>query len=572
MATRSQVISGRVRLVFVLVVVFALGLVYRLYSIQIVDGEEYSIKADRQYITSDSSLLNRGTIYFTSKDGDKVTAAYQQTGNIIVINPKQIIDKEAVFEAINSTIPIDKEEFMRKADKKDDPYEEIVKKVDTEIGEKLRAKALPGLQVFKQKWRSYPGSQIAGATLGFVAYDHEELAGRYGLEHQYENTLRRTDSDSFANFFVEVFSNIKHQFEEGENGEGDIITTIEPNVQTYLEQVLKDINDKWSSDFTAGIVMDPNTGEIIGMGQFPVFDLNNFGSVKDSSLFTNHLVQDVHEMGSIIKPLTMAAGIDSGAVTSKTTYNDKGFLVLNSKRISNYDGKARGVVNMQEVLSQSLNTGVAFVTQKMGNDKFTEYFKNFGLDRKTGIDLPFEAAPLVDNLNSSRDIEHATASYGQGIAMTAISTTRALSILANGGKLINPHVVSKIDYKNGLHRTIDPGKPVQVLKKETSEEVTRMLIKVVDEALLHGTAKMEHYSVAAKTGTAQIANPAGGGYYTDRYLHSFFGYFPAYNPKFIIFLYTYYPKHVQYASETLTASFFDMTKYLINYYDIPPDR
>jgi cell division protein FtsI/penicillin-binding protein 2 len=147
-----------------------------------------------------------------------------------------------------------------------------------------------------------------------------------------------------------------------------------------------------------------------------------------------------------------------------------------------------------------------------------------------------------------------------------------LSILANGGKLINPHIVSKIDYKSGLHRTIDPGKPAQVLKKETAEEVTRMLIKVVDEALLHGTAKMDHYSVAAKTGTAQIANPEGGGYYTDRYLHSFFGYFPAYNPKFIIFLYTYYPKHVQYASETLTSSFFDMTKYLINYYDIPPDR
>lgn len=572
MATRSQVMSGRVRLFFILIVIFALGLVYRLYSIQIVDGEEYSIKADRQYITTDSSLLNRGTIYFTSKEGDKVTAAYQQTGDIIVISPKQITDKQAVFEAIQTYVPIDKEEFMKKADKVGDPYEEVAKKVDAETGAKIREKALPGLQVFKQKWRSYPGGQLAGATLGFMAYDHEELAGRYGLEHQYENTLRRTDEGTYANFFVEVFSNIKHQFQEAENSEGDIITTIEPNVQTYLEQILKDINDRWSSDFTAGIVMDPNTGEIIGMGQFPGFDPNNFGSVKDPSIFTNHLVQDVHEMGSIIKPLTMAAGIDSGAVTSKTTYTDKGFLVLNGKRISNYDGKARGVVSMQEVLSQSLNTGVAFVTQKMGNEEFTRYFKEFGLDRKTGVDLPFEAAPLVDNLNSTRDIEHATASYGQGIAMTAISTTRALSILANGGKLINPHIVSKIDYKSGLHRTIDPGKPAQVLKKETAEEVTRMLIKVVDEALLHGTAKMDHYSVAAKTGTAQIANPEGGGYYTDRYLHSFFGYFPAYNPKFIIFLYTYYPKHVQYASETLTSSFFDMTKYLINYYDIPPDR
>ncbi len=572
MATRSQVSSGRVRFVFILIVIFALGLVYRLYSIQIVDGEEYSIKADRQYLTPNSSLLNRGAIYFTSKEGDKVTAAYQQTGDIVVISPKQITDKEAVFEAINSNVPIDKEEFNKKADKVGDPYEEIAKKVDLEIGEKIQALNVPGLQVYKQKWRSYPGGSLAAATVGFMAFDHEDLAGRYGLEYQYEDTLKRTDESSYANFFVEVFSNIKNQFAESEKSEGDIVTTIEPNVETYLEQTLKDINDKWSSDFTAGIIMNPANGEILGMGQFPGFDPNNFGSVKDPGLFSNHLVQDVHEMGSIIKPLTMAAGIDSGAITAKTTYNDKGFLILNNKKISNFDGKGRGVVPMQEILSQSLNTGAAFIAQEMGDAQFTTYFKNFGFDRKTGIDLPFEAAPLVDNLNSNREIEHATASYGQGIAMSAISTIRALSILANGGKLVNPHIVSEIDYKSGLSRTIDPGQPIQVIKKETSEEVTRMLIRVVDEALLHGKAKMDHYSVAAKTGTAQVANPAGGGYFTDRYLHSFFGYFPAYNPKFIIFLYTYYPKDVQYASETLTASFFDLTKYLINYYDIPPDR
>ncbi|HLP43971.1 MAG TPA: penicillin-binding protein 2 [Candidatus Nanoarchaeia archaeon] len=540
--------------------------------IQVVSGEEYALKADRQYLTSNSSLLNRGTIYFTSKEGDRVTAAYQETGNIIVINPKQIVDKNAIYNEINSHLPIEWEEFEKKAGKVNDPYEEVAKKVDADIGVKIQEARLPGLQVYKQKWRSYPGNELAAATIGFMAYDHEELEGRYGLEYQYEDTLKRSDESSYANFFVEVFSNIKEQFSEGEKAEGDIITTIEPNVQTYLEQVLKDINDTWSSDFTAGIVMNPDTGEIIGMGQYPTFDPNNFTNVKDAKVFSNHLVQNVHEMGSIIKPLTVAAGIDAGAITPRTTYDDKGFLVLNGKRISNYDGKGRGIVDMQQVLNQSLNTGVAFIVQKMGNDVFTQYFRNFGLDRKTGIDFPFEAAPLVDNLKSTRDIEHATASYGQGIAMTPISTIRALATLANGGKLVNPHLVSQINYKSGLHKTIDPGQPAQIIKKETADEVTKMLINVVDDALLKGTAKLEHYSVAAKTGTAQIANPNGGGYYDDRYLHSFFGYFPAYNPKFIVFLYTYYPKDVQYASETLTTSFFELTKYLINYYDIPPDR
>jgi len=226
---------------------------------------------------------------------------------------------------------------------------------------------------------------------------------------------------------------------------------------------------------------------------------------------------------------------------------------------------------MQEVLSQSLNTGVAFVTQKIGNAVASKYFRSFGIDKKTGIDLPFEAASLVSNLNSTRDIEHATASYGQGIAMTPINTIRALSALANGGKLIWPHVVSKIEYSSGFSKTIELPEPAQVIKRETATEVTRMLVRVVDEALLDGAAKMDRYSVAAKTGTAQISDTVRG-YYDDRYLHSFFGYFPAYNPKFIVFLFTYHPKEVKYASETLTQSFMDITKYLINYYDIPPDR
>jgi cell division protein FtsI/penicillin-binding protein 2 len=573
MSTGTNVIVGRVRLVFFALVFFALILVYRLYTIQIVSGEEFSVKGDQQYLKPSSALLNRGTVYFTSKDGELLTAAFQQTGNLVIINPTLVKDPEAVYERINSNVLIDKDEFMRKAAKKDDPYEEIVKRVSVETGEKIAMPAIDGLQIYKQKWRSYPFNNLASNVLGFMAYSGDELAGRYGVEHQYENTLVRKNETIFANVFVEMFSNLKKTFTDAEHREGDVVLTIEPTVESYLERVLEQVTKRWNSEYSAGIIMNPETGEIIGMGTYPSFDPNNFNVEENPKIFSNRLVEDVYEMGSIIKPLTVAAGIDSGTITPESTYYDAGFLVLNNRRISNYDGRGRGQVSMQEVLSQSLNTGVAYIAKEMTNEAFARYMKSFGLDKKTGIDLPFEAAPLVENLNSPRDIEHATASYGQGIAMSPIATIRALSVLANDGKLPQPHIVSRIDYKTGLKKHFEqPQEPQQVLKPETAEAVTKMLIKVVDTALLGGTVKLDHYSVAAKTGTAQIPNPNGTGYYDDRYLHSFFGYFPAYNPKFIIFLLTYHPKEVQYASETLTLSFMDLTKYLINYYDVPPDR
>ncbi len=226
---------------------------------------------------------------------------------------------------------------------------------------------------------------------------------------------------------------------------------------------------------------------------------------------------------------------------------------------------------MQVILNKSLNTGATFVEQKVGNRRFGDYMLRFGMGSTTGIELPNEGNSLISNLKKGNDLEFAQASFGQGIALTPIVTVRALSTLANGGRLITPHLVKKINYKLGTSKKIEYPKGSQVISVEASEEISRMLTEVVDTALKNGDVRLPNYSVAAKTGTAQLADPTGG-YYTDRYLHSFFGYFPSYAPRFLIFLYTYYPKNVQYASETLTDTFIDLTKFLINYYNIPPDR
>jgi cell division protein FtsI (penicillin-binding protein 3)/stage V sporulation protein D (sporulation-specific penicillin-binding protein) len=548
-------------------------IVGRLYQIQIVQGDTYSEKADRQYARPVTANFDRGSIFFSSKEGIKIAAATLKEGYTLSINPKIIGDASNVYEALSQYLKIDKDSFIEKASKKEDSYEEIQKKIDRAVGQSISALRIPGVDVVKDTWRIYPANSLAAQTIGIIGYDKQDkVAGRYGLESYYEELLSRTTLSSNMNFFAELFSGIKRSVFSSDVKEGDIVISIEPTVQSYLEETLVDTMKKWKSDSIGGIIMDPKTGEIYGMAQLPTFNPNDLSNVEDAGIFSNILIENSYEMGSIIKPLTMAAGIDSGAITAKSTYKDDGFLTLSGRKISNYDGKARGVIPMQEVLSQSLNVGVAYIVSKMGSGNFSDYFLKFGFGEKTGIDQPNEQKGLIKNLSTQRDVEVATASYGQGIAMTPIQTIRALAVLANGGMLVTPHITKTIEYTDGTSEASLFPEPVRVLQKATVDDVTNMLIKVVDTALKDGDVKMERYSIAAKTGTAQIADPENGGYYDDRYLHSFFGYFPAYNPKFIVFLYHVYPKGAEFASETLTDPFIQLTKLLINYYEIPPDR
>jgi len=564
----------RVNILFLLIVIGAALLITRLYFVQVVSGEEYLARADRQYVRPNQNLFDRGSIFFQTKSGDKVPAATIKRGFTLAINPTLISDSNDVYEKLKNVVEIDREDFFNKAGKTDDPYEEVAKRLEEETAEKIENLGIEGVQVFREQWRYYPGNKMGSHMLGFVGYKDDILAGRYGLEREYEEILSRGKSSLYVNFFAEIFADVKSRVFNSDD-EGDVVTTIEPSVQAFLERQIESINQVWDSEYTGGIIMNPKTGAIFALAADPSYDPNVFNEVDNPSLFTNPLVEDVYERGSVVKPLTVAAGLDSGVITPNTTYEDKGYLVLNNSRISNYDGQARGVVPIQEILNQSLNTGVAFIADKMGSKSFKEYMEGFGLSEKTNIDLPNEAQNLTDNLNSPRDIEIATASYGQGIALTPVSITRALASLGNGGYLVEPHVVERVEFELGDYRSVSPdlGDRKQVISKETSEEITRMLVRVVDEALKNGEVALPRHSIAAKTGTAQIAKEDEGGYYDDRFLHSFFGYFPAYDPEFIVFLYTVHPKNgSRYSSETLTDPFIDIAEFLINYYNIKPDR
>lgn len=315
--------------------------------------------------------------------------------------------------------------------------------------------------------------------------------------------------------------------------------------------------------------MDPSTGEIIAIASFPTYDPNDLANA-DPDLLGNPLVERIHEFGSIVKPLTMAAGIDAGAVSAHSTYNDTGCITLNTRQICNWDLKARGTVAMNQVIIQSLNLGVSWVAGQLGQDAFRDYFvKLFG--EKTGIDQPSEGRSLTNNLHTKEQVNYSTAAFGQGIAVTPIQMIRALGALANGGTMVQPHLVRAVRLDTGISKTLDWDSEVQVFSPSAVRDVAEMMTEVVDTKLLEGKAKIPTMSIAAKTGTAQLTDGKGG-YYQDRFFHSFVGFFPSYAPRFIILLYTDDPRGVKYASETLSKTFLDLTNFLIEYYAIPPDR
>jgi len=564
----------RARILCACFIFLAILLIVRLYFVQIVHGESYSDDAQGQYVERAPDTLSRGDIFFSSKSGTPIPVAVMQSGWRIAISPKDIENAEATYEKLVGATPVDRERFFASAKKVTDPYEEVAFRITDDAAEKIRSLKLKGVLLVQDQWRSYPAGELAAQIIGFVGYKGDTKTGVYGLERYWQDTLAHKAAELYVNPFAEIFTNVKAALTpDPSKQEGSIITTIEPTTQAQLEKTLEGVMKTYTPRFAGGIVMDPKTGEIVAMALRPTFNPNTYNTVKDPAYFANPLVEGRYELGSIMKPITMAIGIDADAVTPSTTYNDTGCFKRSTKAICNHDKKARNTVAMQEVLSQSLNLGATFVAERTGAAEFTKYLKAFGFESKTGIDLPNEISGDLKQLGDGNgpEVNYAAASFGQGISVTPIEMTRALAALAAGGKLPNPHLVKSVKFSSGITRDISEKDGVQVISPESASAVTSMLTQVFDKALLDGKYKQEHYSIAAKTGTAQLVGP-GGEYYADRYLHSFFGYFPAHDAKFIVFLFAVEPNGATFASATLAQPFLDMTKFLINYYSIPPDR
>jgi cell division protein FtsI/penicillin-binding protein 2 len=336
---------------------------------------------------------------------------------------------------------------------------------------------------------------------------------------------------------------------------------LDPNIQQQAESVLNKL--VFDNGATGGsiIVADPLTGKLLAIASAPTYDPNTYSSFGLKT-FLNPITEHIYEPGSVFKVFTMAAGIDSGKLTPDTTYYDSGSVTINGKKITNYSLKTHGAygkATMTNVIEHSINTGAVFAEAKIGNDIFTAYMKKFGLGEKTGVDLPGELSGNLKRLTpKSPKVAFATASYGQGVSVTPLGLLNAMAAIANGGTLMRPY----------LNSELSPSAIRRVLSTSTTEQVIKMMVSAVDKAEI---AKIEGYSLAGKTGTAFIPDFVNGGY-TDTVIDSFVGFGPASNPKFIVLVKVDTLPSTAIAATNVVPVFKEMAQYLINYYNIPPDR
>ena len=546
-------------------------LVGRLFLLQIVAHRTYLDLAAKQHATIQNSTPERGSIFMQDKDGGSIPLAENRVYKTLVVSPKLVEDTEATALFLADKFGLDKETLLKRFSNKDDEYEVVARKVELAIADEIDQKKIPGIFFQEEKLRSYPHGTFASQLVGFVSKQQNVEEGRYGLERSYEKELagaigQAPSTQGASGFLLALGRQIVNPAQNG----SAIYTTIDYNVQLKAEEVLNAVRDKWQAPLGLLLVMEPKTGRILALANAPSFDPNTYSKEKNFSVFLNPAVQATYELGSVMKPITMAAALQEHAVTPDTTYTDTGEVKFGPFVIHNFDEKAHGVQTMSQVIENSLNTGMIFVSRLLGKEKQLDYTKRFGLGEKTGIDLIGEVSGNISKLNKMKDIDFATASFGQGISVTPIQVASALGAIANHGVLMQPYVVERIVDGSGNSTEKKPVAVRTVVSKEAAETMTKMMVGAVRNGF-ENRAGIKGYFIAGKTGTAQIPKSGGKGY-SDSVIHTFVGYAPAFDPKFLVLLELVDPKGNKFAANTLTPAFHDLAQFLLNYYQIPPDE
>ena len=434
-----------------------------------------------------------------------------------------------------------------------------------------------GLHYEWESLRFYPERNLFSGLLGF---SNLENVGNYGLEGFFDFELKGEDGFLLGNRGSYQGRKIiidKQEYLAPEHGQS-LVLTIDYAIQLYVCEKMKEAHDRHRFDSGSIIVMDPKTGKIVAMCLWPNYNPNNYSEITDLSLFDNQAVSHQYEPGSVFKTITMAVAIDQGGITPSTSYEDKGNINIRgwSKPIRNSDFSTRGghgVVDMNYVLENSLNTGAIFAANKVAPNIFADYLKKFSFGERSGIELSGESVGNINNLLASniKDIDYATASFGQGIAVTPLQMILSYSALANKGILMKPYIVDEIlDSDNNVIKKVKPQEIRRVVSEQTAETVSAMLVNVVE----NGHAKrsqIDGYYVGGKTGTAQIPSPRGG-YLSNQYIHNFLGYAPISDPRFVLLVKFDNPKTSVYAEGTVVPVFAEITDFLLKYYQVPKDR
>jgi cell division protein FtsI/penicillin-binding protein 2 len=562
----------------ILALIGVIGL--RLLYIQIFKHSTYTAQATTSQSRKFAIPAERGQIY--AYDGDEVVPlVLNETFKTVYADPSLIKSKDKVAATLAESLGGSKSEYLDKLKTKGN-YVVLAQKVPTSKGEALAKKDLLGVGITDQVYRTYPEGDLASQILGFVNSDG---TGQYGVEGYMNKEiggsdgLRQVKTDTRGNP-IAIAGSVDRPAVDGKS----YVLTIDRNIQAQAEMSLAAGVKSVGAKSGSVIVMDPNSGAIKAMANYPTFDPTDYGKIKDYSVFSNSVVTNGFEPGSGFKMFTMAAGLDTAKVKPSTTYNDTGKVELDGRVINNSHDKAWGVQSMSDVIEKSLNTGVVFVLRSLGGNPeainlagkkvLYSYFQKFGFGKTTGIEQSGESAGVMNPPTriSGNDVNYANMTFGQGISSTMIQMITAASAIANGGKLYQPQLVAGVKEGDTVKafspKVVNP----QVISKSAATDLVTMMESVVQGKYGSGyKARMAGYTVAGKTGTAQIPNPNGNGYREDRNIGTFIGFAPSKSPKFIMMVRINEPHVAGFAESTTVPVFADIAKWLVTYMQIPPN-
>lgn len=463
--------------------------------------------------------------------------------------------------------------LIARLSKVDDPYEPVAQNVPEDQLRLLEALHASGIYFISENARSYPEPAFGGQVTGFLGRNEEgELRGNYGLEGYFDDFLSGTAGSLYAEADVagSWVGVGDREFTPAVDG-GDLYLTVDRTLQIVACGMLAETVKEYDADSGALVILEPDTGRVLAMCGAPDFYPEDYGDVEDLGTYANPTIFTPYEPGSIFKPITMAAGIDTDAVTPQSTYTDTGSIDVGWTRpIKNAADKIFGTVTMVEALEESVNTAMVWVMRQTGQKTLKEYIEKFGFGTLTGIELNTEVAGTLSSLDNTAEVYFATAAFGQGITVTPLQIAAAYAALANEGKYMKPYIVSRKEYPDGTIEDVSPTFLRQVVTPETAEKLAGMLVAVVEYG--HGKrAQVPGYYIAGKTGTAQIAE--NGVYSETAFNGSFAGFGPVGDPRFAMVVKISNPKSgIIYAESTAAPLFGKIADFLLTYYNVPPMR
>ena len=559
-AERRVTTRRRLVLVATALGLFGVGLLAQLARWQLVQGSGLAAAASDEYVRRETLAARRGTIY--SSDGrplsTDVYASILSAAPDAVDNPRELADR--LFPLIG----VGRDELARKLDS-DALWEPLSDEVPLRLADEISTWNEPGLSLASRLSRAFPDAGMYEPLLGFV---NRARDGYYGVEGYYDERLRGQpgarlgELDSYGQDVP-----FGHTILEPPSDGADLVLTLDSRVQYVIWRELRAALEKYQAESGSIIVVEPSTGAILGAVSLPSYDPNGYEQ-SEAKLFEDPLVSREYEPGSVFKVVTMAAGLDSGAVSPDTVYEDTGEFEIAGVTIHNWDRSAHGKVTMTDVLAYSLNTGASHVSTTVGAETFYGYVADFGFGQPTGVDLAAEVAGRVKIPGDGRwyEADLATNSFGQGLAVTPLQMVFSFAAVANGGVLMQPYIVQSVVSEDGAVVT-EPRPVRQVISRRTAQTLTQMMIEAVERET--AAAKVPGYVIAGKTGTAQI--PIPGGYDPSGTIASFIGFLPAEAPRLCILIKIDRPRASPWGSQVAAPIFGRVASELVLILGIEPD-